>query len=210
MIRMPVQGGPRAPPACGGTGERQPADPQIPAARNAMRDGAARYLAATPAQAAENARVASPGPASAPSGATPEPRKPMKIGQGLLERAKLAAQCWMMAADALHRFNPLGPAPLPQACCRRWAKKHPTLRFSRYLCSMPKGGPQLSEDLAARQLAGEAIDVDQTVRICNSARRAIADLRIADTKRAKPTPGAAFHEHAAAVVRRREAAEVQP
>ncbi len=54
----------------------------------------------------------------------------------------------------------------------------------------------IAEDLAARQLAGEAIDLDQLIRASNAARRAVLDLGIKPGKRERK-PGAALAAHLA-------------
>jgi hypothetical protein len=63
-----------------------------------------------------------------------------------------------------------------------------SIRRAAMLCA-------IAEDAASKQLAGEATDTDQLVRLSNAARRAVADLNL--PKRDKRTTGPTLAEHLA-------------
>jgi hypothetical protein len=66
----------------------------------------------------------------------------------------------------------------------------------------------LAEHEASKQLAGQATDIDQMIRLSNAARRAVNDLRLPARDKRRPTGSDALKEHIARrAVEKRAAAE---
>jgi hypothetical protein len=55
----------------------------------------------------------------------------------------------------------------------------------------------LAEHQASKQLAGQATDIDQMIRLSNATRRAVNDLRLPARDKRKPTGSEALKEHLA-------------